>query len=657
MRGASANLTAVLRRWQDLEPATFPVDERIDLYAFYAFDAVLAIAHAARLAVASGWRPLVRRPGAPCFRPFGNVTSEDQPGGLALERAMRQIAVSGLTGLLQWRDSGSDRVDSTISVLNVQRRPGPTPTGLREAVDVANWSPLPAEAQLRVLGTFSPSPPTVFWPGGRLQAPSDRDSLRGKRLRAVTIIAPPFVSWGRAVGAAPRLEGVIVDLVAAMGDELGFTVEWTVTNLSYAAAINAVGAGTFDAMFSDVTINSARQRIVSLTVPFYSDGMRVAARQETEPAVDIFSFLYPFSTPLWALIVGMVTVTGALFVLMERGRNEAIRSPDAGGLPLPQLLFMGWWYMAMAFIGGDTSFSPTTKHGRVLLMGVSFSSLILLATYTGSVASALTARNVPKGVSGFDDLMRQRVPASRVGAVAGSNTAGVFTRTAGFTPLLFPTVDAMLQVSMPAIAQAARLAAHERGPCRRSQSVASTPASTLAASSSMPSPLASATSMCERIAAPSRCLLVTPTSRSQVVGNQFGQSDFGFALTKSLEHYAEPMNDAILRARESGELARLYSSHMRSTCPGPSNAGANEPDSFVMGAQEMGGVFITMGAVVCISAIMWACADLSCCRHLWMCGRCTACSQAQAEPLSWTGGLAVPDEKSAGISVVELRKA
>ncbi|MFE4108153.1 basic amino acid ABC transporter substrate-binding protein [Almyronema epifaneia] len=102
----------------------------------------------------------------------------------------------------------------------------------------------------------------------------------GGTLRVATEPAfPPFESQS----ASGDLEGFDIDLMTAIGEEAGLTVEFE--SLPFDGIIPALQAGTVDAAISAITITQEREETVDFSRPYFVAGLAIAVREDAPEAV------------------------------------------------------------------------------------------------------------------------------------------------------------------------------------------------------------------------------------------------------------------------------------------------------------------------------------------------------------------------------------
>lgn len=229
----------------------------------------------------------------------------------------------------------------------------------------------------------------------------------GRRLVVGTKHAPPFAiknpdgTWS----------GVSIDLWRDVAADLG--LEYDLKEYDLPGLLKAVKDKKIDAAVAALTVTAEREESMDFTHPLHTTGLSIAVVPKKGSgwmrllrAVLSWDFLK---------IVGMLAlvllVVGFLAWLFERRRNR-----DQFGGSAVEGIGAGFWWSAvtMTTVGyGDKA--PKTLGGRLLALAWMFTALIVIATFTGAIASALTVGQLESVVKGPADL-----PKVRVAAVEGS---------------------------------------------------------------------------------------------------------------------------------------------------------------------------------------------------------------------------------------------
>ena len=228
-----------------------------------------------------------------------------------------------------------------------------------------------------------------------------------KQMLVATHEAPPFAIRD----PDGKWHGIAIDLWRQIADEHGYDYRFVQSDL--AGMIDGVVDGRFDASVGALTITADREAKVDFTQPFYATGFGIAVPTADPAWYTLFSnfFTIGFLKAVLALSAVLMLV-GLLFWLAERKRNPEQFAPDASGIG------SGFWFSAvtMTTVGyGDKA--PRTAAGKAIALVWMFAAILIISTFTGMIASSLTAGRLQGAVKGADDL-----PGARVGSIAGSAT-------------------------------------------------------------------------------------------------------------------------------------------------------------------------------------------------------------------------------------------
>lgn len=219
---------------------------------------------------------------------------------------------------------------------------------------------------------------------------------------------PPFVY---ADTSAPT--GFSIDLwnqiAKTSGLQTEFVVFQTVTDI-----LDAIEQGEADAGIAAITINAEREAKVDFSHPFYRSGLRIGVPARSGPTW--FAATGRFvSADLFAMgltLVGLTLIAAHLLWFIERGVN-----PEC----FPAGYFSGvgeavWWSVATIITGGCENKAPVSLLGRLVAVAWMLGSIVLVASFTATLASQMTAETVAGVISGPEGL-----PGRLVATVAGTN--------------------------------------------------------------------------------------------------------------------------------------------------------------------------------------------------------------------------------------------
>lgn len=198
-----------------------------------------------------------------------------------------------------------------------------------------------------------------------------------------TKTAPPFVlrddqgEWS----------GISIELWRRIAEEVG--LDYRFEERPLAGLLQGVEDGSLDAAIAAITVTPRREQTIDFSHPFYSTGYAIAVGA-TEGGASWFAVLKRFVSWEFLQVVGalaLVLLAAGLAVwLFERKRN-----PEQFGGGVVQGIGSAFWWSAvtMTTVGyGDKA--PRTLGGRIIGLIWMFAAIIIISSFTASIASSLT---------------------------------------------------------------------------------------------------------------------------------------------------------------------------------------------------------------------------------------------------------------------------
>ena len=145
--------------------------------------------------------------------------------------------------------------------------------------------------------------------------------------------------------------------------------------------------------------------------------------QEGRPGIDfaeIFSFLTPFSAPVWFCFLALTVFTGLIYRFLEGARNVEDFPDGAQGCfkRRTYLQAMDSVFKASGHITAAASFAPKTWAGKILIMSWTWCIVLILAAYTANLASFLVVQ--AKNQAPFSSLAGAVLRSKKVCVADGS---------------------------------------------------------------------------------------------------------------------------------------------------------------------------------------------------------------------------------------------
>ncbi|MEM8836326.1 MAG: transporter substrate-binding domain-containing protein [Planctomycetota bacterium] len=248
-------------------------------------------------------------------------------------------------------------------------------------------------------------------------------------LRIGTKVSEPFVVRNED-GTLGGLSVELLDAIAGLG---GF--EYQLIERELDDALDDVVSGELDAAIAAISVTPEREQRLDFSHAYYMSGLGIAVRADSGSG-GLLRGLRGLMTPGFWLAVGSLSLV-LLLVGIAAWLAERHRNPEEFGGGVLGGIGNGFWFSAvtMTTVGyGDKS--PRTLPGRFLALIWMFASIIVISTFTGTIASSITAASLESRVSGPDDL-----PRARVGTLEGTASQTTL-RARGVTPRAYETVEA-----------------------------------------------------------------------------------------------------------------------------------------------------------------------------------------------------------------------
>ncbi len=219
---------------------------------------------------------------------------------------------------------------------------------------------------------------------------------------------PPFV-----IKDTEGYSGVSIDLWEHIAKEMEIAFEYQ----EFSDVVGIVRSLDYDEL--DLTINPMANSPVRLerfqvSQPFYISRIGVATTSHSRSQFQIFIsnfFSIDFLNVVLFLLIILLSF-GTILWFVERRKNKYQFRPGVKGL------FDGLWWAAvtMTTVGyGDKA--PKTQLGKTIAIVWMFTAVIIISSFTATIASTLTVNTLEANINGLDDLQT----VERIGVVGASN--------------------------------------------------------------------------------------------------------------------------------------------------------------------------------------------------------------------------------------------
>ena len=219
--------------------------------------------------------------------------------------------------------------------------------------------------------------------------------------------SPPFIYHSEA----GELRGISIWLWEQLAEELGYAFQYR--EMSLEEIISGLERGNIHLSINPLTVTSSRIERIGFTQPFFVSNSAVAAPKASELSTGL-AFLRKFFSLNFLkavlLLFLVIFVFGFVAWLFERHNNP---EEFPGGW---RGLWEGIWWSAvtMTTVGyGDKS--PKSTGGRIIGLIWMFTAIIIISSFTASIASSLTVNQLGGSISSLGELRELKV-----GSVAAS---------------------------------------------------------------------------------------------------------------------------------------------------------------------------------------------------------------------------------------------
>lgn len=225
-----------------------------------------------------------------------------------------------------------------------------------------------------------------------------------EKLIVATRQVPPFAIQDDAGDWSGIAIELLRAIVADFNAEENSTVAIEFRDLPLAELLSQTENGDVDLAIAALTVNFEREERLDFSHPFFASGLAIAVRAERSSGwFHVFDRLFS-----WALLEVLATLglmlllAGFLMYLAERKSNKQ----DFGGGAWRGIGAGFWWSIVTLTTVGYGDKAPKTTLGRAIAAIWMLSGLLIIASFTAAMTSALTVGQIRSRIAGPTDLAR-----------------------------------------------------------------------------------------------------------------------------------------------------------------------------------------------------------------------------------------------------------
>ncbi|XP_022759820.1 glutamate receptor 2.9-like [Durio zibethinus] len=347
--------------------------------------------------------------------------------GPQLIQALSSIKFSGLTGYYHFVNRQLH--SSVFQIVNVNGN------GERR---IGFWTPenglvrrlKPVNRKTSINSSSKPNLGPIIWPGDTTIVPRGWDNPRnGSKLRIGVPVNNGFsefvkVTWDPISQKATLIEGYCIDVFAAVMAKMPYAVPYEFIPFatpegksagSYNDLIDQVHYGNYDAVVGDTTIVANRSLYVDFTMPYTESGVSMIVPIRDNREKNPWVFLKPLTWDLWVASGCFFLFIGFVVWVLEHRINQDFR-----GSPAHQVGTMIWFSLSTIVFSHRER--VVSNLARFVIIIWCFVVLILIQSYTASLTSLLTIKQLQPTVTDINELLKRR---ESVGYRDGSFVEGI----------------------------------------------------------------------------------------------------------------------------------------------------------------------------------------------------------------------------------------
>lgn len=232
-------------------------------------------------------------------------------------------------------------------------------------------------------------------------------------LTVSTVTRPPF---SMTEGGADT--GFSMELLRALSDALGW--EYRINRIEkFSDMLESVATGSADLAIANISITSARERIMDFSQPIFGSGLQIMVSADKQSAPSLWRALLSRDLLVAMLIAFVMLIGGGMLMWLFERRSQPYFDRPAKDAWFPSF----WWALNLVVNGGFEERVPQSLFGRLFGVMLVVSSLFVVSVFVATITSVMTVEAISGSVNSVKDLYGQRI-----GTIEGSTAAGFLER-------------------------------------------------------------------------------------------------------------------------------------------------------------------------------------------------------------------------------------
>ncbi|ESP03956.1 hypothetical protein LOTGIDRAFT_110568, partial [Lottia gigantea] len=166
--------------------------------------------------------------------------------------------------------------------------------------------------------------------------------------------------------------------------------------------------GNFDMSIGPISLTSEREEVIDFTTPIMEDGAGIILRKFEDIYGKIFRSFKPFTTNVWITIGCVLLGVGLVLGLVDkfspfRGKTGEISVNGEKKTSICDDI----WIVYGSYMEQGAEFTPANASGRFILGFWWIFTILIISSYTASLAAFLTVAFYDKPIKTVDDLAAQ----------------------------------------------------------------------------------------------------------------------------------------------------------------------------------------------------------------------------------------------------------